>query len=203
MTRTGKGFQAAAVCLLLCMVIGSGVLLAGCIEQGETGAQGETEMEMEKRKNMTLAGVIYENQNGMVYGADLSLHIERERIVSAWYFSQETPGEEVSAGEYVSVEDIPITPEQWAAIEDAVMEMEPLLKEKQDREPGFFAKLFMKAMPQPTDGPSESNFFLLWQNEDGETEQVQYEIPSGEDFLSLLNVMEETVRQTEGETIAP
>lgn len=191
MKRTGKGFRAAAVCLLLCMVIGSGVLLSGCIEQGETGAQGETEMEteLEKRKDMTLAGVIYTNQNGMVYGADLSLHIEREGIVSAWYFSQED-----GVGEYVSVEDLPIAPEQWAAIEEAVMELAPQLKEKQDREPGFFARLFMKAMPQPTDGPNESHFYLLWQNGSGETEQVQYEIPSGESFLSLLNVMEETLR---------
>lgn len=195
MTRTGKVFRTAAVCLLLCTVIGGGTLLSGCTEQREPGNRGETEMG--KGKDMTLAGVIYENQNGMVYGADLDLHIEKERIVSAWYFSQETPEEEVSAGEYVSVEDIPITPEQWAAIEDAVMELAPQLKEKQDREPGLFARLFMKAMPQPTDGPNESNFYLLWQNGAGEREQVEYEIPSDENFLTLITLMEETVKTAE------
>ena len=196
MTRTGKVFRTAVLCLMICTAIGGGVLLSGCTEQGEPGNQGETEMD--NRKDMTLAGVIYENQNGMVYGADLSLHIERERIASAWYFSEED-----GAGEYVSVEDIPITPEQWAVIEDTAMELVPLLKEKQNREPGFFAKLFMKTMPQPTDGPSESNFFLLWQSEDGETEQVQYEIPSDESFFTLITLMEETVKQTEGDTLAP
>lgn len=170
------------------------IMFLGCTDKEAAVEKGETEME--KRKDMTLVGVEYINQNGMVNGADLYMHIEKDRIVSARYFSWE--GDD---GDYISVEDVPIEQEQWEAIEGAVMTIVPLTEEIQNNEPGFLEKLFMKAMPQPTDGPNYSGFFLIWQSEDGEKERVRYYIPSDRRFSTVVSLMEETVNPVGREII--
>lgn len=167
------------ICLLFCAAL---ALICGCgkggIEEGET--------QMEKREGMTLAGVKYETYVGMVYGSNLSMEIEPQRIVSARYFSEED-------NDYVQIADVPIDSAQWSKIEAAVMEIVPVLEEITEKKTNFFGNLFSKEILQPTDGPDYSNFFLTWENEKGEKELVQYYNPNDRRFSTVISLMEETV----------
>ena len=109
-------------------------------ENGERETLGTEEMDLQQENDPEqdheqdgLVGVDYHNMNGMLYGADLSMDIRKDRVVSARYFSrgEDDPEnrEEEYFEDYRTVENQPVSPEQWEQLEDAVRAIEPLLVE--------------------------------------------------------------------------
>ena len=166
------------------MLLGLCTLLAGCTDN---------EKEEEAVKNtvdetLTLAAVEYETRNGMVYGEDISMHIQRDKIVFARYFSVEKMEADEYSDGYETKEDVPITEEQWEKISEAVEAIRPLLEECK---PAVFNPA--STIFEATDGPNYTNFYLTWENDNGEQSRVQYYSPGDRRFRTLLDLMEETV----------
>ena len=110
-------------------------------ENGERETMGTEEMDLQQENDPEqdhvqdgLVGVDYHNVNGMLYGADLSMDIRKDRVVSARYFSngEDDPEnrEEEYFEDYRTVENQPVSPEQWEQLEDAVRTIEPLLVDR-------------------------------------------------------------------------
>lgn len=158
-------------------------LATGCATR-----EGDSEMPQEtahKSENRTLVGVEYEVVNGMVYGADFSAVIERDKIVAARYFSLD---DEPYLDGYVTVEGTEITEEQWSALEEAVTEIVPILEEVSDKSFDMLPEFIEK-----TDGPNYRKFYLMWENENGEKERVKYYPLNDGRFDTTISLMEEIV----------
>lgn len=156
------------------------VLIVFLVVYTGMAAAGEQTEEADMKENRILAGIGYGRQVGMVWGEDISMKLERDRIVEARYFSE-------AELDYVLVEDVSITPEQWETIEEAAWVIIPLLEEcsqKEETRKPFFEVL---------DGPDSSTFYLIWQDESGEMTKVFYYPPTDRRFRTLLDLMEETV----------
>ena len=150
---------------------------------GRADAAQQSEKETEKTvvsENGTLAGIGYDRQVGMVWGEDVSIEIERDRIVEARFFSEEE-------SDYTMIEDVLITEEQWELIEDAVQAILPVLEEKPQ------TKKTIDLSVQELDGPNTEEFYLIWQSETGEKTKIFYNQPQDRRFQTLLALMEETV----------
>lgn len=171
-----KKYIAAAMCAAI-------ALATGCAAR-----EGDSEMPQEtahKSENRTLVGVEYEVVNGMVYGEDFSAVIERDKIVAARYFSL---GDEPYLDGYVTVEGTEITEEQWSALEEAVTEIVPILEEVSDKSSDMLPEFI-----EETDGPNYRKFYLMWENENGEKERVEYYPPNDGRFDTTISLMEEIV----------
>lgn len=179
-----KKYIAAAMCAAI-------ALATGCAAR-----DGDSEMPQEtahKSENRTLVGVEYEVVNGMVYGADFSAVIERDKIVAARYFSldeyeKEPTDDEPYPDGYVTVEGAEITEEQWSALEEAVTEIVPILEEVSDKSFDMLPEFI-----EETDGPNYRKFYLMWENENGEKERVEYYPPNDGRFDTTISLMEEIV----------
>lgn len=186
-----RGF---VLCILFLML---SALFCGCVEKQKDN------VEMKNREDVILCGVEYVKRNGMVYGDDMDVSINSDRIVYARLFSVEEYEKEPLDGEYndgyVEVEDIPIEEDQWAAIEKAVMAIidlfEEIPNEKFENPFGKVGEMFA------TDGPNYSYFYMTWRDQNGEETKIQYYIPNDRRFNTILSLMEETVNTTGGEII--
>lgn len=187
MTRQHKTWITAFLCLILCAVP---VLLTGC-------AKDETEgTEMEKRADQTLCGVSYHYASGMVYGEEFRIELTPEKIVSASYFPwegiEDYTGEETDC---ITIENQPIDSSQWDAIEQAVMELLPVLKAQEPKKEKlikWWNKWWEKRL-EVLDGGDICQFSLTWRAGDGSEQTVDYVIPSDSRFATLLDLMKETV----------
>ena len=178
-------------------------------ENGERDTMGTEEMDLQQENDPEqdheqdgLVGVDYYNVNGMLYGADLSMDIRKDRVVSARYFSRgeddpENPEEEYFE-DYRTVENQPVSPEQWKQLEDAVRTIEPLLVEVKPRQNSLADR-----MPEigATDGPNIRTFYLTFMGDDGEEYRKQYRIPNDRRFGTVLQIMEEIVHPTGAEIV--
>lgn len=174
------------------LVLSAAAVMCACSDTNVTGSGTEKgNTEMEKRKHMTLVGAEYDTVNGMMYGADLHLTIRNDRLVYARYFDPAQEAE-VSAEreDYKTKEDIAISREEWQSLQEAIEAILPLLQEVVPKKTsGVLEK--SKDYLFATDGPNESSFYLIWQNEDGTEERVQYFIPNDRRFRTVLAIMEE------------
>ena len=139
---------------------------------------------------------------GMLYGADLSMDIRTDRVVSARYFSsgEDDPEnrEEEYFEDYRTVENQPVSPEQWEQLEDAVRAIEPLLVEVK---PGQDSPADRMPEIGVTDGPDIQTFYLTFLGDDGEEYRKQYRIPNDRRFGTVLQIMEEIVHPTGAEIV--
>lgn len=187
MTRRAKTRITAFLCILLCAVP---LLLTGC-------AKDKTEeTELEKRAEQTLCGVRYHYASGTMYGEDISIQLTPEKIVSALFFPwegiEDYTGEETDC---ITIENQPIDPSQWEAIEQAVTELLPVLKAQEPKKEKlikWWNKWWTKHL-EVLDGGDICQFSLTWRAEDGSEQTVDYAIPSDSRFHTLLDLMKETV----------
>ncbi len=132
--------------------------------------------------NMTLSGITYYNQNGMVNGADCSVELSEKEIIYANVFHID---DNEGIYEYREKEHEAISEEQWKQASDAVMVLVPLLKEipesKDAGEQSF----------QATDGPYSEELFLTWKNAEGVEEKYQYSIPQDRRMITLIDILKE------------
>ena len=152
---------------------------------------------MAKRANQTLCGVEYWYTSGTMMGADIHIKLTDEEIVYASYFPWEGmndySGDETDC---ITVEHESIEIERWNEIQNAVMEIVPLLEPEKKAKESKFKKIldgwFNKNI-EVLDGGDSYGFVLTWRDETGEEISVGYYIPNDSRFHTLLELMKETV----------
>lgn len=190
----------------------------------ETEAPETTKKEeeaLETNSNPTLCGVEYRYKSGMTYGTDISIHITDKEIVYASYFPWEGINNyDGDLNEVIIIEHQPIEPAQWADIERAVNGILPILGEGEvinatektafgfssgfPSLDGFSGNLqslddFSNNL-QPLDGGDTNIFRLTWR-EDGKETTYSYRKPGDRRFLTLIDVLCETVHPVGREII--
>ncbi|MGN0577826.1 MAG: hypothetical protein ACI4J4_04320, partial [Ruminiclostridium sp.] len=181
------------------------------------------EEDLENNNKPMLCGVEYSYKNGTAYGMDISIRIADKEIVYASYY----PWEGISnydgdLNEEIIIEHQPIEPAQWADIEKAVNALLPVLGEGTVVNPsgkqntafsfsngfpslnGFSGSLqslggFVDDI-QPVDGGDTNVFRLTWR-EDGKETTYSYPKPGDRRFLTLIDVLCETVHPVGREII--
>ena len=83
----------------------------------------------------TLAGVMYSHSSGMCARADFSITLSPQVILETSYFPAFVPEAAQDKDRYhPSVkENVPITPAQWADVEQIILELYPLMKPVPER----------------------------------------------------------------------
>ena len=130
------------------------LLLSGC------GSQPETPAEQPGK----LAGVIYDRTVGMERGSDFHISIGQEKILSMEYFDTQSL-------DYIEVGDIPLEEGFWESVETTVMQMWPMLEEKESpkeksRLRQLLSGIFDKE-PTVLDGGDRTDFSLVWETGEG------------------------------------
>lgn len=190
-------------------------------EAAETTKKEEEDLETNNKP--TLCGVEYRYKSSMTYGMDISIHITDKEIVYASYYPWEGINNyDGDLYEEIIIEHQPIEPAQWADIERAVNAVLPILGEgkvvnpagKENTAFGFsggFPSLngFSGGLQplsgftddiQPVDGVDSSVFRLTWR-EKGEETTYSYRKPGDKRFLTLIDVLCETVHPVGREII--
>lgn len=175
--------------MLICMV-GFTIVFTGCTpkeSKGETRLSKdriEESQSMNDITNMTLSGISYYNENGMVYGENCSIDLSEKELISAYVFHAD---EETS--EYLTKEHVSISEEQWKQASEAVMVLAPLLQEIPESKGDL---LDMKNQVfQATDGPQSEELALTWRNEEDIEVKHQYYIPQDLRVNTLIDILME------------
>lgn len=124
-----------------------------------------------------LCGVILERGHGSAWGNGFYIEVRTDRIVLARYFPQ-------GAQEQVTCEQIPISPEQWNAICQAVQAMEL----EQDRT-AWWQNLWGSSK---LDGTQFRKLTLIWDTPGGE-QSVLYRWPADPRAGDLETLLEQLV----------
>ncbi|MGN0657748.1 MAG: hypothetical protein ACI4KR_13250 [Ruminiclostridium sp.] len=198
-------------------------------EAAETTKKEEETLETNNKP--TLCGVEYRYRSSMTYGSDISIHITDKEIVYASYYPWEgIYNYDGDLNEEIIIEHQPIEQEQWADIEKAVNGLLPVLGEGEvinaaentafsfasgfpslNGFSGGFPSLdgFSGSLQplggfvgdyQPLDGIDSSVFRLTWR-EDGKETTYSYPKPGDKRFLTLIDVLCETVHPVGREII--
>lgn len=171
-----KGLLAGGLVLLLTLG-----LLGGCGAAGENEGSGDI-------PPGTLVRLEYTRVRGTVAGEDFSLSLSPEEILWASYWAEEDGGYRPEETEHV-----PITPDQWAEVEQEVLDLYPALAPLVWQEPdqqGEWADV------QMLDGGDRDEFTLTWQTGEGE-ETLTYSKPNDPGVLTLIPLLEELARTGE------
>lgn len=190
----------------------------------ETEAAETTKKEeetLETNNKPILCGVEYRYKSSMTYGSDISIHITDKEIVYASYFPWEGINNyDGDLNEEIIIEHQPIEQKQWADIEKAVNAVLPVLGEGEVINAAEKTALgFSGGFPslngfsgglqplsgfvgdfQPLDGVDSNVFRLTWR-EDGKETTYSYPKPGDRRFLTLIDVLCETVHPVGREII--
>lgn len=169
-----KGLLAGGLVLLLTLG-----LLGGCSAAGENEGSGDI-------PPGTLVRLEYTRVRGTVAGEDFSLSLSPEEILWASYWAEEDGGYRPEETEHV-----PITPDQWAEVEQAVLDLYPALAPLVWQEPDRLDQLQEEWTDvQMLDGGDRDEFTLTWQTGEGE-EILSYAQPNDPGVLTLITLLEE------------
>ena len=86
----------------------------------------------------TLTGVMYSDSGGMTVRDDFFIWLSPDAIVETFYYPEEPP-KGVGWHEQFEKENVPISAEQWADVEQVVLELYPLMKPKPEPDAGWAA----------------------------------------------------------------
>lgn len=149
----------------------------------QTKDNNEESREMRDFTNMTLSGITYFCQNGMVNGADCSIELSEKELIYAKVFHID---EKEDIYEYREKEHEAISEEQWKQASEAVMALVPLLEgiPKSNEDAG-------NQVFQATDGPYAEELCLTWRNVEGVEERYRYYIPQDRRMITLIDILKE------------
>ena len=154
------------LCLLNCFLLGA----AGCASQPEPATPVDA----------VLVGVRVNRSGSMVYGEDFFFSAEPGKIRQLTVFVPEY--------DYREGQDLPLTDDEWEAIEAAVGQL--TLEENLPKEPTLWEK-FIGLFTEPIevlDGSSVTSLYLTWQN-GSDTVEVPYFWPGNGSANALWNVL--------------
>ena len=139
------------------------------------------------QKPGTLNGVIYSYSGGMTVRNDFFIWLSPNAIVETFYYPEEPP-KGVGWHERVDKENVPITAEQWADVEQVVLELYPLMEPKPERRSGILGSLanWLGAV----DESSSSSITLIWDTGEGE-QKIRYSSPDDDRIHTLTALLKE------------
>ena len=156
-----QGQRAAVLCTAALALI----LLAGVLyfKQQEGNSSMQTEPSLPPG---TLTGVMYSDFGGMTIRNDFFIWLSPEAIVETFYYPEEPP-KGVGWHDQFEKEDVPITAERWADVEQVVLELYPLMKPKPEPRTDLWSTLG-RWLGGVKDGVSSSSITLIWDTEERE-----------------------------------
>ena len=173
-----RGGKAAAVCGIALFLLAAGYLFLR--HRGDDAVQ-------EAKGGVppgTLVGVTYSCGGGMARD-DFRIILSPDAIVEASYWPEQETAEEIRYGP-ATKEDVPITAEQWADVEQIVLELYPVMEPQPERRQPSKLAAWLGAR----DSTSSSSFRLTWDTEDGPLE-IRYSSPNDRRITTLTALLKE------------
>ena len=103
-----------------------------------------------------LTQMIFDRGHGSQRGNQFHMNIKQDEIRLASWITPEY--------EELEAEHVPLPEETWQELETMVLELLPEMEPV--KEPGFWDRLFERAMPQVLDGGEYHTLNLVWETED-------------------------------------
>ena len=178
-----QGQRAAVLCIAALALI----LLAGVLyfKQQEGNSSMQTEPSLPPG---TLTGVMYGCSGGMTVRNDFFIWLSPDAIVETFYYPEEPP-KGVGWHDQFEKEDVPITAEQWADVEQVVLELYPLMKPKPEPRIDLWSSLG-RWLGGVKDEVSSSSITLIWDTEEGE-QRIKYASPNDKRISTLVALLQE------------
>lgn len=178
-----QGQRAAVLCIAALALI----LLAGVLyfKQQEGNSSMQTEPSLPPG---TLTGVMYGYSGGMTVRNDFFIWLSPDAIVETFYYPEEPP-KGVGWHDQFEKEDVPITAEQWADVEQVVLELYPLMKPKPEPRIDLWSSLG-RWLGGVKDEVSSSSITLIWDTEEGE-QRIKYASPNDKRISTLVALLKE------------
>ena len=164
-----QGKRAAVLCTAALALI---LLLAGVLYFKQQGGNSSMSKESVTPPG-TLTGVMYSDSGGMTVRDDFFIWLSPGAIVETFYYPEEPP-KGVGWHDQFEKEDVPITAEQWADVEQVVLELYPLMKPKPEPRIDLWSSLG-RWLGGVKDEVSSSSITLIWDTEEGE-QRIKYSI---------------------------
>lgn len=136
----------------------------------------------------TLTGIMYSDSGGMTVREDFFIWLSPEAIVETFYYPEEPP-KGVGWHDRFEKEDVPITAEQWADVEQVVLELYPLMKPKPEPRIDLWSSLG-RWLGGVKDEVSSSSITLIWDTEEGE-QRIKYSSPNDKRISTLVALLKE------------
>ena len=162
-----QGKRAAVLCTAALALI---LLLAGVLYFKQQGGNSSMPKESVTPPG-TLTGVMYSDSGGMTVRDDFFIWLSPGAIVETFYYPEEPP-KGVGWHDQFEKEDVPITAEQWADVEQVVLELYPLMKPKPEPRIDLWSSLG-RWLGGVKDEVSSSSITLIWDTEEGE-QRIKY-----------------------------
>lgn len=127
-----------------------------------------------------LTGIVFDRGHGSAWGNQFYIEVSADVVNEVRYIPEGAMDQETCT-------DIPITPQQWEAICEAVQALE-----LQEDRPKLWQKLWES---QKLDGGEYRSLTLRWRTEKG-VKEIRYLWPEGEKARALEALLEELVRSS-------
>ena len=178
------GKRAAVFCTAALALI---LLLAGAFYLMQQGGNAPMQTESSTPPG-TLTGVMYSDSGGMTVRDDFFIWLSPDAIVETFYYPEEPP-KGVGWHKQFEKENVPISAEQWADVEQVVLELYPLMKPKPEPRIDLWSSLG-RWLGGVKDEVSSSSITLIWDTEEGE-QRIKYSSPNDKRISTLVALLKE------------
>ena len=179
-----QGRRAAVLCTAVLALI---LLFLGAFYLMQQGGNAPMQTESSTPPG-TLTGVMYSDSGGMTVRDDFFIWLSPDAIVETFYYPEEPP-KGVGWHDQFEKEDVPITAEQWADVEQVVLELYPLMKPKPEPRIDLWSSLG-RWLGGVKDEVSSSSITLIWDTEEGE-QRIKYSSPNDKRISTLVALLKE------------
>ena len=179
-----QGRRAAVLCTAVLALI---LLFLGAFYLMQQGGDAPMQTESSMPPG-TLTGVMYSDFGGMTVRNDFFIWLSPDAIVETFYYPEEPP-KGVGWHDRFEKENVPISAEQWADVEQVVLELYPLMKPKPEPRIDLWSSLG-RWLGGVKDGVSSSSITLIWDTEEGE-QRIKYSSPNDKRISTLVALLKE------------
>lgn len=179
------GKRAAVLCTAVLALI---LLFLGAFYLMQQGGNAPMQTESSTPPG-TLTGVMYSDSGGMTVRDDFFIWLSPDAIVETFYYPEEPP-KGVGWHEQFEKENVPISAEQWADVEQVVLELYPLMKPKPEPTIDLWSILGRWLGGAKDDEVSSSSITLIWDTEEGE-QRIKYSSPNDKRISTLVALLKE------------
>ena len=178
------GKRAAVLCTAVLALI---LLFLGAFYLMQQGGNAPMQTESSTPPG-TLTGVMYSYSGGMTVRNDFFIWLSPDAIVETFYYPEEPP-KGVGWHDRFEKENVPISAEQWADVEQVVLELYPLMKPKPEPRIDLWSSLG-RWLGGVKDEVSSSSITLIWDTEEGE-QRIKYSSPNDKRISTLVALLKE------------
>lgn len=179
-----QGRRAAVLCTAVLALI---LLFLGAFYLMQQGGDAPMQTESSMPPG-TLTGVMYSDFGGMTVRNDFFIWLSPDAIVETFYYPEEPP-KGVGWHDRFEKENVPISAEQWADVEQVVLELYPLMKPKPEPRIDLWSSLG-RWLGGVKDEVSSSSITLIWDTEEGE-QRIKYSSPNDKRISTLVALLKE------------